>query len=71
MRIDLDTIFASAPSPYVLLDPDLRMVWANEAYLAVTGRERDQLIGRIITEEFPASPDSVSDQMLRLSLIHI
>ncbi|MGR3605246.1 PAS domain-containing protein [Sulfitobacter sp.] len=65
MRIDLDTIFASAPSPYVLLDPDLRMVWANEAYLAVTGRERDQLIGRIITEEFPASPDSVSDQMLR------
>ncbi|MGJ8547658.1 MAG: PAS domain-containing protein [Sulfitobacter sp.] len=65
MTIDLDAIFANAPSPYILLDPDLRMVWANNAYLDVTGRSRESIIGRLLTEEFPAQPDSVSDEMLR------
>ncbi|KEO61699.1 PAS domain-containing protein [Thioclava indica] len=65
MRINLDALYGAAPSPYVLLDPDLRMVWANEAYLEVTGRPREALIGRVLTEEFPAPPDSVSEQMLR------
>lgn len=67
MRVDLDALFASARSPYVLLDKNLRMVWANDAYLEATGRERDALIGRLMTEEFPAPPESVSDQMLRNS----
>ncbi|MCR8825583.1 hybrid sensor histidine kinase/response regulator [Pseudosulfitobacter koreensis] len=65
MQFDLDALFGSAPSPYVLVDPDLRMIWANDAYLEVTGRTRETLIGRIMTEEFPAPPDSISDQMLR------
>ncbi|KIN72734.1 hybrid sensor histidine kinase/response regulator [Sulfitobacter guttiformis] len=65
MNIDLDAIFANAPSPYILLDPDLRMVWANNAYLELTGRSRESIIGRILTEEFPAPSDSVSDKMLR------
>ena len=67
MLIDLDAIFASSPSPHVLLDRDLRMVWVNEAYLAVTGRSREQIIGRIIIEEFPAPSDSVADRMLKSS----
>ena len=67
MLIDLDAIFASSPSPHVLLDRDLRMIWANDAYLAVTGRARDQVIGRIMTEEFPAPPESVADRMLKAS----
>lgn len=65
MNIDLDAIFANAPSPYILLDPDLRMVWANNAYLEATGRTRESIIGRLLTEEFPAPPDSISDEMLR------
>ncbi|WP_108484791.1 PAS domain-containing protein [Oceaniglobus ichthyenteri] len=65
MRIDLSALFAAAPSPYVLLDSDLRMVWVNDAYVDVTGRDRDTLIGRIMTEAFPAPADSTSDQMLR------
>ncbi|MBR9865364.1 MAG: PAS domain-containing protein, partial [Rhodobacteraceae bacterium] len=65
MQINLDAIFASALSPYVLVDTDLRMVWANDAYLKVTGRTRDRLIGRRMTDEFPAPQDSVSDKMLR------
>lgn len=65
MQIDLNALFGKAPSPYVLLDSDLRMVWANDAYLDVTGRSRSSVIGRLMTEEFPAPADSVSDQMLR------
>lgn len=65
MNIDLDALFANAPSPYVLLDPDLRMVWANTAYLKVTGRTRESIIGRLMAEEFPVPSDSVSDEMLR------
>ncbi len=67
MRIDLDALFAAAPTPYVLLDADLRIVWANNAYLETVGRSRDSLIGRLLLEEFPAPADSVPDQMLRAS----
>jgi PAS domain S-box-containing protein len=68
MLIDLDTLFASAPSPHVLLDRDFRMVWANDAYLQVTARTRENLIGRLMFEEFPAPAGSVSAQMLGGSL---
>lgn len=65
MQIDLNALFAKAPSPYVLLDLDLRIIWANDAYLDATGRSRGSVIGRLMTEEFPAPADSVSDKMLR------
>lgn len=64
MQIDLDALFARSPSPYVLVDPDLRIIWANDAYLEVTGRRRDAVIGRLMSEAFPAPAQSVSDQML-------
>lgn len=64
MQIDLDALFARSPSPYVLLDPDLRIIWANDVYLEVTERRRDAVIGRLISEAFPAPARSVSDQML-------
>lgn len=67
MRIDLDALFAAASSPYLLLDTELRVVWANDAYLEAVGRERNALIGRLLLEEFPAPADSVSDQLVRTS----
>lgn len=67
MRIDLDALFSAAPTPYVLLDAELRIVWANNAYLETVDRSRDSLIGRLLLEEFPAPADSVPDQMLRAS----
>lgn len=65
MQIDLDALFAKSPSPYVLLDSELRIAWANDAYLEVTGRSRDSLIGHKVSAAFPAPAQSVSDQMLR------
>ncbi|WP_376870489.1 PAS domain-containing protein [Albirhodobacter sp. R86504] len=67
MKIDIDTLFARVPSAYVLLDPELRIVWVNDAYLKTVGRARETLIGRFLLEEFPADEDTVSDQMLRAS----
>ncbi|HEY6739950.1 MAG TPA: PAS domain-containing protein, partial [Actinopolymorphaceae bacterium] len=52
-EIDYAAVFAAAPSPYLLLDPGLRIVDVNQAYLHATGRSRDELIGRRFSEAFP------------------
>ncbi len=67
MRIDIDALFAASPSPYVLLDCELRIVWANAAYLETTGRAREALIGVRMTDAFPAPAESQSEQMLQAS----
>lgn len=66
--IDLAALFNAAPNPYVILDPDLVIVGCNAAYLAVTGRRREQIVGRNIFEAFPSDPASVGGRMLRASL---
>ncbi|ABN78069.1 PAS domain-containing protein [Cereibacter sphaeroides] len=68
MLVALDKIFAEDPSPYVLLDRDLTMIWANAAYLRATGLARDEVVGRRMFDVFPAEAESIPDQMLRASL---
>jgi PAS domain S-box-containing protein len=67
MNHDFEKLFLAAPSPFVLLDRDLRMVWANDAYLVATGRSREQIIGRAMFDEFPSAPESGPGRMLRAS----
>ncbi|WP_096787074.1 PAS domain-containing protein [Rhodobacter sp. CZR27] len=67
MLVALDKIFADDPSPYVLLDRNLVMIWANAAYLRATGRTREEIVGHMMTDVFPADPDSIPHQMLRSS----
>ena len=55
-RIDYRALFAVTPSPYLVLDPDLVVVEVNEAYLRVTGRTRDELIGHELFEVHPDNP---------------
>jgi PAS domain S-box-containing protein len=55
----------------MVLDPQLRFVAANDAYLQVTGRRLDELIGRNLFEAFPhdpADPGNASAALLRQSL---
>lgn len=52
--IDFARVFEALPSPYMLLDSDLRYVAANPAYLKVTDRTIDQIRGRHVMEAFPA-----------------
>jgi signal transduction histidine kinase/PAS domain-containing protein len=63
--IDFEALFDVAPNPYMLLDPALTFVGVNAAYLRVTGRTRDELIGRNLFEAFPGNPDDPDDSSVR------
>jgi PAS domain S-box-containing protein len=55
----------------MLLDPQWRFVAANDAYLHVTGRRLEDILGRNLFEAFPhdpADPDNESATLLRESL---
>jgi len=65
--IDFEALFGASPNPYVLLSPDLRLIAMNDAYLAVTMRERDELVGKTMFEAFPSDPASDSYQQLKAS----
>ncbi|WP_369141125.1 SpoIIE family protein phosphatase [Modestobacter versicolor] len=49
-------MFRSLPTPFLVMTPDLVIAEANEAYLATTGRTRDELVGVPVFEAFPGNP---------------
>ncbi|MCW3147210.1 PAS domain-containing protein [Stutzerimonas stutzeri] len=55
-RPSFESLFRASPNAYVLLDPDLVILDANPAYLALTGRRFDELRGRRLHEAFAADP---------------
>ncbi|MFP5346807.1 MAG: SpoIIE family protein phosphatase [Actinomycetes bacterium] len=55
--VDYRALFDVAPSPYLVLDPELRIVTANRARLSVTGRRLDDIVGRYVFDVFPGQPD--------------
>lgn len=68
LNIDFETLFERSPNPYMVLDRDLRFVRVNDAYLDVTMRERDELIGTKLFDSFPADEGSESYTLLKGSL---
>ncbi|MGW4502727.1 SpoIIE family protein phosphatase [Micromonospora sp. NPDC004336] len=56
-RVRYASLFDAAPSPYLVLTPELVIVEVNRAYLRATGRTRKELIGRELFAAFPANPD--------------
>ncbi|WP_050512523.1 PAS domain-containing protein [Streptomyces rimosus] len=50
-------LFLVTAAPYVVLDTELRIRAANPAYLRVTGRTRDDLIGAFVFDAFPDNPE--------------
>jgi len=63
---NFDVLFQTIPSPYMVLDSKLIYVAANDAYLKVTDRCREDLLGRHIFENFPN--DDEGGQLLSASL---
>ena len=64
-------ILDASPNAYMLLDRELRYVWANPAYLRVTHRALDELIGRSIVEVFPhdaADPENDIPRFYQLGI---
>ena len=56
VMIDFEAIFVSMPTPFMMLDADLRFIAANLAYLAMTSRREADLIGRHVFDVFPDTP---------------
>ncbi len=59
--IDYRALFTAIPTPYLVMTPDLVIVGANDAYLANVGRTFGELVGSLVFEAFPASPDGLDD----------
>jgi PAS domain S-box-containing protein len=57
LEIDFADLFARLPSPYMMLDCDMRFIDANETYLGMVGRQRDELMGEFVFDAFPESPE--------------
>lgn len=71
---DLISIVQGMPQPYLILDADLVIVAASDAYLALTDRTLDDIVGRSILEAFPENPDAagtVEQGLLEVSLRHV
>lgn len=58
MSINFQRVLAHSPNPYVILDPSLTILWANNAYLAVTGRKLGEIEGKGMFEAFPSEGES-------------
>ncbi|MET7644054.1 SpoIIE family protein phosphatase [Streptomyces sp. NPDC005426] len=56
-RIDYEAVFRALPGMVALLSPDLVYADANEDFLRLAGRTREQLIGRYIFDVFPENPN--------------
>ncbi|WP_433462040.1 PP2C family protein-serine/threonine phosphatase [Spirillospora sp. CA-128828] len=66
--IDYAALFAATPSPYLVLDPDLVIVEANQAYLDATARTRQDLIGQHLFEALPVNPADPESSRVRTTL---
>jgi len=65
---DFRTLFEALPGAYCVLDPDLVIVGASDAYLRETRTTRAAIVGRPIAEIFPDCPDPGGPGSLRASL---
>jgi PAS domain S-box-containing protein len=59
-------VLQASPNAYIIMNADLVIVTANLAYLRLTGRKLDDIVGRNIFEAFP--PEGKEGAQLRASL---
>lgn len=55
--VNFEMLFNATPDLYLILDPTLRIVTVNEAYLQATLTTREQLMGKPLFEIFPDNPN--------------
>ncbi len=76
MDIDFQSLFESAPHPYLVLSPDreFTIIAVNEHYLRATGTRRDDIVGRQLFDVFsdnPNDPSATGTSDLRSSLLRV
>lgn len=60
--LDYAALFAAAPAACLVLDRDLSIVTANDAYYDVTGRSAAELTGRGFFDAFPPEPGDTASR---------
>lgn len=55
--IDYEALFRSSPYPYLVMDTELTVIDANDAYLRSTGAKAEAIIGKYVFDAFPENPD--------------
>ena len=51
-------LFEASPNPYLVLDRNLFIIGANQAYLKATKRELSDIVGRWAWDAFPTDPET-------------
>ncbi|MCA1224291.1 PP2C family protein-serine/threonine phosphatase [Streptomyces sp. 8L] len=64
-NLDYASLFKAAPVALAILDQKFQIVTANDAYLRVTGRRRQELVGREYFDVFPPDPYLEDDHRAR------
>lgn len=54
---DFEALFRTSPYPYLVMDTELVIIGANDAYLRSTGRTEEDIVGHYIFDAFPTNPD--------------
>jgi hypothetical protein len=67
LAVELAAAFDASPNAYMLLNTELRYAGVNQAYLDLTQRRRDDLLGRHVMEAFDAGGDEEMAGVLRRS----
>lgn len=63
--IDFEAVFRALPGAVALLSPDLVFADANEAYLSLSGRTREEVMGRYLFDVFPDNPGNPAASGMR------
>lgn len=56
--VDLLRLLRGMPEPHLILDPQLTIVDASDAYLAATLTQREAIVGRHMFDVFPDNPEN-------------
>ncbi len=56
-RIDYRGLFHESPNAYFVMTQDYQICDANDAYLRLVGRTRDELVGNNLLDAFPIDPE--------------
>jgi signal transduction histidine kinase/DNA-binding response OmpR family regulator len=64
---DFETLLNASPNAYMVMTADLTIVWANDAYVSITGTPRERFIGANVFDAFPnSSNESLNAGVLQL-----
>ncbi|HEU4853451.1 MAG TPA: PAS domain-containing protein [Telluria sp.] len=54
---DYISLFRASPYPYLVMDPDLKVIGANGTYLRSVQRTEDEIVGKYVFDAFPENPN--------------